>query len=430
MGKLKKTDFKVNRNQPLARQIEEDGIAKPTHRVKSRSSRHAEDEQFVDDKSSRKILESAREQQQELEDEHGSTSQKRPKKVNLSTGQGGESDSDDDDVPTEADGFDESIYQDMMITQQDEKALEMFMSKEAPQRKTLGDYIAEKLKEKEQAIDTHFSDIGSVRYQDLDPRVVELYTGVRQVLSRYRSGKLPKAFKIIPALSNWEQVLDITSPDTWTAAAMFAAARIFSVNLKEKMAQRFFNLILLPRVRDDICEYKRLNFHLYQALRKALFKPGAFFKGIVLPLCEGGDCTLREAMIIGSVLHQNHVPILHSCAAMLKIAEMEYSGTNSIFLNILMNKKYALPYRVVDGLVNHFVRFIADKRELPVLWHQALLVLVRDYNADLSSEQKEAILELLKVHVHHSMTAVIRTHLFNSVPRDQEMAPEQEPDNV
>ena len=52
------------------------------------------------------------------------------------------------------------------------------------------------------------------------------------------------------------------------------------------MAQRFYNLVLLPRIRDDIDEYKRLNFHLYQALRKAIFKPAAFFKGIILPLCE------------------------------------------------------------------------------------------------------------------------------------------------
>lgn len=45
------------------------------------------------------------------------------------------------------------------------------------------------------------------------------------------------------------------------------------------MAQRFYNLVLLPRIRDDIAEYKRLNFHLYSALKKALFKPGAWFKG-------------------------------------------------------------------------------------------------------------------------------------------------------
>lgn len=46
-----------------------------------------------------------------------------------------------------------------------------------------------------------------------------------QVLSKYRSGKLPKAFKIIPALSNWEQVLYLTEPETWTAAAMYQATR-------------------------------------------------------------------------------------------------------------------------------------------------------------------------------------------------------------
>ncbi len=67
---------------------------------------------------------------------------------------------------------------------------------------------------------------------------------------------------------------------------MYQATRIFASNLHERMAQRFYNLILLPRVRDDIAEYKKLNFHLYQALRKALFKPGAFFRGILLPLCE------------------------------------------------------------------------------------------------------------------------------------------------
>lgn len=49
---------------------------------------------------------------------------------------------------------------------------------------------------------------------------------------------------------------------------------------------RYFNLVLLPRIQDDIAEYKRLNFHLYMAIRKALFKPAAFFKGVLLPLCE------------------------------------------------------------------------------------------------------------------------------------------------
>lgn len=77
-------------------------------------------------------------------------------------------------------------------------------------------------------------------------------------------------------------------PSSWSAAAMYQGVRIFASNLKENMAQRFYNLVLLPRVRDDIDEYKKLNFHLYQALKKALFKPGAFMKGILIPLCEVG----------------------------------------------------------------------------------------------------------------------------------------------
>ena len=36
---------------------------------------------------------------------------------------------------------------------------------------------------------------------------------VGDILSKYRSGKLPKAFKIIPSLQNWEEVLQsLTMP--------------------------------------------------------------------------------------------------------------------------------------------------------------------------------------------------------------------------
>jgi essential nuclear protein 1 len=34
-------------------------------------------------------------------------------------------------------------------------------------------------------------------------------------------------------------------------------------------------------------------------------------------------------------------------------AEMEYCGTTSFFMRVLLDKKYALPYRVVDALVSH-----------------------------------------------------------------------------
>lgn len=43
--------------------------------------------------------------------------------------------------------------------------------------------------------------------RDMDPEVVEMYEQIGQYMSKYRSGKVPKAFKIIPKMINWEQIL-------------------------------------------------------------------------------------------------------------------------------------------------------------------------------------------------------------------------------
>jgi essential nuclear protein 1 len=57
---------------------------------------------------------------------------------------------------------------------------------------------------------------------------------------------------------------------------------------------------------------------------------------------------------------------------------------------------------------------------LPVLWHQALLTFTQRYKSDISSEQLEALLELLKKHVHHDITPEIRRELSFVKCRDLE----------
>ena len=49
--------------------------------------------------------------------------------------------------------------------------------------------------------------------------MVTVFTQVGGILAKYRAGKLPKAFKIIPTLRNWEEVLFVTDPDSWTAVS-------------------------------------------------------------------------------------------------------------------------------------------------------------------------------------------------------------------
>jgi essential nuclear protein 1 len=456
--------------------------------------RQAEEDEFVGDKMTAKILLQARRQQSELQDEYGigddddndqkqdnnnnvnklnrvgprgdgkeptsfdlvadnnnnnnndedninsgtnflsrpfkkfQTNFKQQQKIRKSDHDDSDSDSDTDEQldngENKRDLFNEEEIQ---INDDDQKAFDTFMSTKGQSRRTIADIIKEKLTEKKTELASQLTDDesrtlvnGQSSSSQLDERVVKMYSQIKQVLAKYRSGKLPKAFKILPSLNNWEHILYITEPDNWSAAAIYQATRIFASNLNAKMAQRFYNLVLLPRIRDDINEYRRLNFHLYQALRKALFKPAAFFKGILLPLCEDSSCTLREAIIVGSVLAKNSIPMLHSAAALLKLAEMNYSGGCSIFIRILLDKKYALPYRVIDAVVHHFVQFQNDKRELPVLWHQALLTFVQRYKSDISTEQKEALLELLKKHGHFEITNEVRRELANAKCRDLE----------
>ncbi|KAB0796720.1 hypothetical protein PPYR_10781 [Photinus pyralis] len=423
MGKIRKIhSSRVGIKIPLEDEINNSKFVKPKGRTKTRLKKE-EDEEYVDSNLSSKILSAARRQLQELDDDYPTLEEANPRRrpVTLGEPSGSVDDEDDDDDDEEEDLETDTFYDNIEIKEEDEEAMEMFMNKNPAPRRTLADIIMEKIQEKEAELQSKMTDVNSIEIQDIDPRVKQMYEGVRQVLHKYRSGKLPKVFKIVPKLRNWEQILFILDPPKWSAAAMYQATRIFASNLKEKMAQRFYNLVLLPRVRDDMAEYKRLNFHLYQALRKALYKPGSFMKGFLLPLLESGTCTLREAIIIGSVISQNSIPMLHSSATLLKIAEMDYTSANSIFLRIFIDKKYALPYRVVDALVFHFLRFQNDHRELPVLWHQAFLTFVQRYKADISTEQKEALLELLRTQSHPQITSEIRRELQSAKCRDAEV---------
>ena len=100
---------------------------------------------------------------------------------------------------------------------------------------------------------------------------------------------------------------------------------------------------------------------------------------------------------------------------------MEYGESNSIFLRIFFDKKYALPYRAVDAVVFHFLKFRGETRFLLVLWHQAFLTFVQRYKSHISTEQREALMELLKVQFHDKITLEIRRELQHAKCRDEEI---------
>ena len=103
----------------------------------------------------------------------------------------------------------------------------MFMKPSGVKTRTLADIINEKITEKKTEIDTQFTDASEVA-KDIDPKVAEMYTEVGKLLTRYRGGKIPKAFKVLPQFRNWEQLLYLTDPDGWSAAAMYQVCYEFS----------------------------------------------------------------------------------------------------------------------------------------------------------------------------------------------------------
>jgi essential nuclear protein 1 len=51
------------------------------------------------------------------------------------------------------------------------------------------------------------------------------------------------------------------------------------VSAKPLVVQRFMEMVVLERVREDIYENKKLNVHLFNCLKRGLYKPAGFFKG-------------------------------------------------------------------------------------------------------------------------------------------------------
>lgn len=242
------------------------------------------------------------------------------------------------------------------------------------------------------------------------------------ILSRYKSGKLPKPFKILPTIPHWEDIIQLTKPEDWTPNAVYEATRIF-VSSKPAVVQRFMEMIVLDRVREDIYENKKLNVHYFNALKKSLYKPASFFKGFLFPMVASGTCTLLEARIVSAVLVRVHIPVLHSAAAIKGLCDIaaeeassgtEGGGATNIFIKALLEKRYSLPFQVIDALVFHFLRFrsvdpasvregdvvdiserAAAQARLPVIWHQCLLMFAQRYRNDITEDQREALLDLL-----------------------------------
>ncbi|CAG9997447.1 unnamed protein product [Clonostachys byssicola] len=458
------------RHNPLEEDVIATGVLRTKPGKRKSKDRDENDEHYVDSKASKNILRIGRQLDEEDAETraqpqsatidnfgYDSRFEDGPEEENQVYGDDDEAWGDEDEVveEIEVDPEDLETYKKFMPDEEDDLLKHGWDRRPTGDEQesetiNLADLILEKIAQHEAGEARKAVGVPDEDYE-LPPKVVEVYTKVGQILSRYKSGPLPKPFKILPTIPHWEDIIEVTQPESWSPNACYQATRIF-VSSKPHVVQRFLEIVVLEKVREDIYENKKLNVHLFNSLKKALYKPAAFFKGFLFPLVGSGSCTLREAHIISAVLARISIPVLHSAAALKGLCDIaaqeasqgtEGGGATNIFIKTLLEKKYALPYQVIDALVFHFLRFRSvdpasvrngdamdgieregdAKTKLPVIWHQSLLAFAQRYKGDITEDQRESLLDLLLSHGHSAIGPEVRRELLagrgRGVPLEQ-----------
>eukprot|EP00468_Gymnochlora_sp_CCMP2014_P005077 CAMPEP_0167752550 /NCGR_PEP_ID=MMETSP0110_2-20121227/7204_1 /TAXON_ID=629695 /ORGANISM="Gymnochlora sp., Strain CCMP2014" /LENGTH=195 /DNA_ID=CAMNT_0007638185 /DNA_START=103 /DNA_END=687 /DNA_ORIENTATION=+ len=182
------------RHDPLLKQMTEDpGYLKAPKNKEEKDDDHDSKAHVENSWATKRILENVREQQKEIQKEE---------KKSFSSSSSNFADRDFEVFEREEDeeiDEEEGEYEEIEVSAEDEKMLEMFMSNSRAKRRTLADIIMEKIAEHEarKARGTPATPKGP------HPKVKEVYRQVAKFLSHYTSGKVPKAFKIIPRMKNW-----------------------------------------------------------------------------------------------------------------------------------------------------------------------------------------------------------------------------------
>ena len=458
MGRATTSRANKQRHDPLLKDIDSaQGTLRKSQQKRYQKKTDNEEEEnddgdgYIDSRSSRKILQLAREQQDEIEEEENLESENannmsaRFKQINYEE----DDEEDDDDAFGEdisdfdVEGDYEKEEEEMVeIDEEDAAMFEQYFKRAEDFNTDAGSYnLADKImasireKESQLQVSNSYGESGTVSSGlrngegvALPEKVIRAYTTIGSILKTWTHGKLPKLFKVIPSLKNWQDVLYVTNPEEWSPHVVYEATKLFVSNMQAKEAQKFINLILLERFRSNIedSEDHSLNYHIYRSLKKSLYKPSAFFKGFLFPLVETG-CNIREATIAGSVLAKISIPALHSSAALSYLLKLPFTPPTTVFIKVLLEKKYALPYQTVDECVYYFMRFrILDDdsngddatRVLPVVWHKAFLTFAQRYKNDITQDQRDFLIETIRQRGHKEIAPEIRRELLAGASRE------------
>jgi essential nuclear protein 1 len=212
-------------------------------------------------------------------------------------------------------------------------------------------------------------------------------TGI--ILKVYRSGKVPKIVKIIPLFENFEDLIWYTRPDRWSTRALFIVSKIFIKKLNNFETKRFLTLIFLPRLQECIFKKENLNLYIPFISKIANLNPKIFFSSIILPFFTSSRCCKTESVVLSLILLKISFQTKHISWALIKLLKTSQNSPKYIILRTLLAKNYNFSYRILDVLVDFFIK--NKKRTKNVFFLKCYIIFLKNYSKFLSLEDKNRL---------------------------------------
>lgn len=254
-----------------------------------------------------------------------------------------------------------------------------------------------------------------------NPEVQEVYRQLGSVLRLYKSGKLPKAVNAVASqqIPDWFELLEMSEPENWSPNAVKAVTVLFAQSAGDSKLEKFYYEILLEYIREKLETMKKLPAVLFQALFAAARRPKCFIKGILLPLSQEPQCTMKEARVISTIITKVRLPRDHANAFTIKVCSGEVSVTRTIFIARMISKGQPLAIQAIDAIVAYFLAFQNVDEPQPLLWHKAMLEFAKKYGKDVTEEQRVALATLFEKHKHDKVTPEILATYKATPPREE-----------
>ncbi|KAA3674638.1 essential nuclear protein 1 [Paragonimus westermani] len=119
----------------------------------------------------------------------------------------------------------------------------------------------------------------------------------------------------------------------------------------------FYENYLLPKVKQDIEENRRLCVQLFEALIASMFRPEEFVSGVFLPWIQS-EMSKTEGIILAHLIKKATLKARFAAVALALSLEEEFSIPRSMVIEALLSKHYHMPEAALERVLQYFLRWV------------------------------------------------------------------------